>query len=351
MKKKILAFFSLICIIHSSCSDKKYYPVTEIIPTKQVEKVNESIQIVEGCYSDCFILDSLLILIANCDSNYFHVYDKRTLSLILKFGIKGEGPNDFSRPTVYNSTLTKLEQNGIISFYDIHLGYNKDVNFGEILQGKSLTNNILAQPMSKDLLPCYEINFISKDKIVMRSVDEEKGLFMFYNPLKEEKKWVKHHPKMKGAEGKRHVYYGLVHSNPSKKSIVYSSRYFDEILFFDLEGNLNKEYYFSEMKLPPMSDKFSGVSNEATIYSARIYSTLEHCYILRANQPFNKLINDPILPVHMLKLDWSGNMVDIIQLSTFPYLYCVDEETGILYLINRNNKEDEFYSEILTFSL
>ena len=47
------------------------------------------------CYKDPFIVDSFFIAISLCDDYVFHVYSLNTFELVLKFGEKGRGPNEF----------------------------------------------------------------------------------------------------------------------------------------------------------------------------------------------------------------------------------------------------------------
>ncbi|MDR0745696.1 MAG: hypothetical protein LBF17_04290 [Mediterranea sp.] len=344
----LILLFSLSLM---SCSKQvEQISLVELSPIEKKDMYEKQIRMTESCYSDCFILDSMLILIANCDTNYFHVYNKQSLQLIKKFGIEGEAPHDFLRPIPYNTNY--LENNGIRNFHDIRTGYNKEVNFNKIISGHNLADCILAKPVDQALLPCHEINFVNENKIIMRSVDEGDGLFMSYDPKTGKKNWVDFYPEIDVEDKlKRYVYYGLVHANPQKNAVAFFYRYFDGVLFFDLNGKMKRNYFFSEIRKPAMSNKYVGVSNESTLYSVRVCSTPNYCFVMRVNQPFKSIQEDPKPPVHILKFNWEGELLHVYEFSIFPYLFTVDEETETIYILNQSREAENPYVEILAYPI
>jgi hypothetical protein len=318
---------------------------------KEIKDTLQSVKIIEGCYTDVFIADSLLILIANCDSNFFHVYDKNTLRLLNKFGYKGNAPHEFIRLMNYNTT-TLDDRNLLIQFFDIHSGHNKTVDFERIMKGESVAGCVKEEPVDENLLFCHSVNFLGNNKVAMISVDESEGLFMIYDQKTKNKSWVDYHPKMKMEEKLRlSAYYGIVNANPDKEKIVYASRFIDEILFFNMEGKLQNAWYLSDIKKPDKAAKFMGISNDANVYALRTYSTPQHIYVSRVCQSMKQLVKEPKNPVQIIAFDWDGNLTDVYEPSIFPYLFCVDEATKKLYIIRKNDAENDPTSEIFKFSL
>jgi hypothetical protein len=344
MKKYIIAF--LITSFLFSCTKKENIEITPLIMTKEI--TGSLIQnITEGCYWESFILDSLLVLNSTCDTNIFHIYNKFDLRFLGKAGTKGQAPFEFESPYLYKTATTTKEKNSML-FFDTNLGQNKNVDFKKILAGERIDNCVESEQIDRNLILCHELLVLDENRVAGTSMNESKGIYFIYNKKDKEKKWVDQHPKTK-LDNKYHVdlYYATLGANPSKNTIVYASRHFDEILFFNTDGELKKEYYFSELIQPEISTQFTGISNDAPIYSLKMYCTNEHCYVLRVNQTTYQLNDNTVLPIQILAFDWEGTLIDIYKLNFYPNTFCVDEETQTIYLIQPNQEESDFTVNII----
>lgn len=117
------------------------------------------------------------------------------------------------------------------------------------------------------------------------------------------------------------------------KNIAFASRYFDQVLFFNPKGQLLREHYFSEIKMPVLSDEFSGVAHESTSYFMHIYGNTKSCFVKRINKPLVDLIEMGNPPVQLLEFNWNGNLINVYELNTRPNAFSVDETTNTLYCI------------------
>ena len=100
-------------------------------------------------------------------------------------------------------------------------------------------------------------------------------------------RWIKSIPKVKG----NNIHYGVLNSNRSKKTIVYATRYFDQVLFYDLGGNLLKQHIFSPLKSPPLNQyKFPALPG-SFIYAASTFATPDYCFIRRLG---NRTTDNPL---------------------------------------------------------
>jgi hypothetical protein len=279
----------------------------------------------------------------------FHIYNKFDLRFLGKAGTKGQAPFEFLNPYIYK-TSTTTDEKDCIEFYDSHLMQSKKVDFKKILVGERIANCVVSEKLDNKLMFCHEFLILDKNRIAGLSIDESKGLFFIYD---KEKKWVDFHPHPKRNLEERYymqVYYAQLGANSSKGVIVYAAMCYDEILFFDLSGNLKKKYYFSELIQPELATQFTGVSLDANMYSVKTYGTSEKFYVLKVNQSQNQIEN-PILPVQILSFDWDGNLIDVYQLDFIPKTFCVDEETQTIFLIQNNNVESDFTVNIIKSSL
>jgi len=99
MNKQFFFLVSILPLLFFSCSTNEITPLN-------IEKrliATDTTMIIDGCYNIAFIYDRMLVLIANCDEHFFHIYDKETLNFIKKFGIKGRGPYEFNFPYKYDN--------------------------------------------------------------------------------------------------------------------------------------------------------------------------------------------------------------------------------------------------------
>jgi len=320
----------LISFVIISCSTNE---ITPLDVSKELH-TNKYVTIPDGCYTESFIFDSFLVLIASCDSNYFQVYNKNTLEFVRKFGIKGKSPHEFLLPLPYKTNTTSNLTDSILCFYDLNLARNQYIDFQKITKGLMPYECVSMRPIDKQLLFSNDLSFLEGNKIAGRSIDVSEGLFFIYNTKSKKKKWIDYLPHLSINERYRLLaYYGYLCSNT--KSIVYASRYFDEILFYDLNGQIFKEHYFSKIKKPILSKEFSGVSDESMLYTMKIYGTHDFCYILRIarnGENFRKIRNEPS---KILAFDWDGNLVNVYQYESFPSSFCVDETTRTIYCVTK----------------
>ena len=353
MRQNIKWLILLILFVFSCKQNERInFPITELNKTQVLSDTLNWAKIVEGCYTDIFTVDSLLILIARCDSDYIHIYNKYTLQFFKKIGKKGNAPHEFARPVRYNSQSTTSNNSSII-FFDTHVGYNKCVDFQKIMSNVNFASCVDEKAVDTELLACHNINLINDNTVAMQSIDVSEGIFMLYNPQTKNKKWVDYYPIM-NFENKREyisVYYGSIHANVCKDRIVYASRHFDEILFFDINGKLISGSIFSMLKRPIIETKFKGVSHDSEIFFLSMCSTKQLIYILRVNQSTNQLIKEPKTPMQIVVFDWEGTLHEVYELNIFPHLFYVDEDSNTLYVLRANSEENDFTSEIFMFAL
>ena len=95
MKKNSVALLCLASILFLSCSQQVEEEITPITKTTLL-KMDSVYNIEDRAYVDMMILDSLLILIADKDSNYFHLYNSTTMKPLISFGGKGSAEFEFN---------------------------------------------------------------------------------------------------------------------------------------------------------------------------------------------------------------------------------------------------------------
>ena len=344
MNKNSIISICLFSVLYISCSQVKeeISPVTEIIQLKK----DTVYHIQDRAYVDMMILDSLLLLIANKDSNYFHVFNKVTMDPLISFGNKGNAGFEFNYTPLFIKQY--YESKGYIEVFDLFS--LKRINISNIIEGRSITGEIKSEKMDEKLAVSREIVSIDNNYFAGTSLNRSDGLLYVYHKNNRNKKWIPYNPKLKmNKKYYESVYYGLVEISPDSETIVYCPRFFNRVLFFTRDGKLSKALNFSEIKAPMVEEKKLGVSNEETIYSYQTYRTNSFLYVLRPLQSLTNLMEDisPI-KVQILCLTWDGNLYATyeIDLKSMPTLFCVDEENNKILF---NTPADSYLSnDIIT---
>ena len=341
-------FISVFLFTFLSCEND--IEITPLNPVKFPE-ASESFIIEEGLYENVFLLDSFIIMNGKRRTNdkLIHVYNKNNLQLITKFGTNGLAP--FELPGGWpldNASITQKSDN--ILFYDTRTWHFKTINLDKIVKEGDIANSISSKPMDRDLLMSAKINQLNDNEFaVVNYFDKEiKGLFFIYDTIKKEKKWIPHVLKMNVEDNyKRELYFGQFHANNTKNTIIYASRYFDQVLFFDSHGNFKKQYAFSKLKIPDFSKNSHLPSIETSIlYAVSSYASSEFCFVLRHGRVGKNIISPP--PPLLLVFNWDGLLMKTFELteSVIPppnVIFCYDEEFGYLYSFESSKEENDPY--------
>lgn len=331
-KKKFKIVSIILVFLFCACSGKNDITQLKIKNVLVPEKV---VNISDGCYSEVLINDSLLILVSRCDTNLFHVYNKNTLDFITSFGKKGRSPQEFFEPIFYRNITTSVTSTSVLDFYDQNLAQNKRINFGNIAKGVNPYECIESSILEHELFETYDLSYLGKNKVVGRKIGECPGLFFIDDLESKDRQWIDFIPN-KGVDDlyKTNVYHGSLWSNT--KNIMYASRNFDEVLFFNSNGILLKEHHFSKLKKPVLSKTDPIVSTESMLYFLRAYGTPNYCYALRVGRTGTDFYENFHAPTNILVFDWEGNLKNVYQHKYYPTSFCVDEETNTMYCLIRS---------------
>ena len=344
--KKMFFLISFFSFLLSCKNDVEITPLNLIdLPEKHdVFRIDE-----EGTFLNAFVLDSFLIINTHKNDDKIHIYNKKNLQLIAKFGTEGLAP--FELPDIVPLTNASITQkSNSILFNDRKVRQFKTINLNKFLSEGNVANCITSSQLDRNemILLSGTLTILDDHKFVKlnRSENQGKGMFMIYDTLKKEAKYIEYVPKIKGVEDryKYLLYYGSLNANSSKNSIVFGSIYFDYILFYDIKGILQKSYYFSKLKMPDLSSQFSGPVNESTRYTLNTYASSEYCFFYRACQ---STIEDGYYnlqkPTQLLVFSWDGLLVNAFNLPirSGKFRYCYDDEFGSLYLFEQSEEEKD----------
>lgn len=353
MKINKIFLLALLPIFYISCYQANKEEITSITEISVLKK-DSTYYIQDRSFTDMMILDSLLILIANKDSNYFHVFNKITLKPVINFAKKGNAEFEFNHTPFFLKQFYKNK-----NYFEVFDLFSiKRINIKNIIDGNNIAHEIKSKPINEEITLSREIVPIDSNFFVGSSLSRSEGLFYIYNKKNRNKKWVTYNPKLKlNSKYYDSVYYGLIEISPNRETIVYCPRFFNRVLFFNKNGKLLKTLNFSTIKVPKTEKKYLGVSNEETIYSYQTYRTDKYIYVLRPFQSLDNLIgNMSPIKVQILCLTWEGDIHQVfdLDLKTMPTLFCIDEQNKKIifhtpldsYLYNDIISEISFYSFI-----
>ena len=267
---KMFFIFTILTVAIISCKESNQV----VIPEIQFLQMKDSSCHLDRCYYSAMIYDSLLILTSDCDSNYFHLFNKTTLEPILSFGTRGKGPTDFSTPIPFKTNSLIEAPSTTIEYYNLNSPIISSINFLEIIHNMEISSCINSNIIDPDLFMNIELNKINNNEIAGINIAEPYGLFYIYNLKTKSKTWVDFSPKFKSFDESLTsvIYSGSLCSNT--KVLAFANKFFDEISFYYIDGKLLKKYNFSEIRKPIINygnKESKMIDLSSNIYFAKSY--------------------------------------------------------------------------------
>ncbi len=328
----------LLGLFLSACHFGKH---TEEITNYQITKtlrVDESRLIKNSCFGSSFIVDDFVVFIADCDSMYFHVFDKHTLDFKFKFGPQGRGPAEFQLPLPLPTNTTKLPKDGYYFFYEPNLFQVKKINFNRIFEGHFDEAAISSSFVERRMYATMNWNQLYDNRIAATHITDTGGLFFIYNTDNEKKNWVKYvHSFDMDDDFKLSVFSGNLISNG--EIIIFASVYLDEILVFDNQGKLLKKYHFSPIQMPKLSSQSMWVALDSPQFFNYSYGNTNACYLTRAaTSPEEHLLNPY---TELFEMSWNGELLHVHEMDFIPYGFSICEKEDYLYGVLATELEND----------
>ena len=352
---KNIAISVIIILLFSSCNNNnKDVEITQLNPVKFPEASDEY-RIEESCYYKLFIIDSFLIMSSLCDLDgeikKIHVYNKKNLQLITKFGTEGLASYSFPGEI---TPLSTIQNSNNIRFYDSKIWQFKTVNLDKYLMDGKIAECVTSSPMDQDLIGKYYINELDEQLFMGRDhTPLLEGMFFIYDAKKKKMNWIEPVPNLKGISlyHKVHLHYGELIANRSKKTILFATRYFDQVLFYDFSGKLLKQLIFSPLKKPVLNDNERLPVKGSFFYASSAFATSEYCFVRRmAKRTGTMSIDDPPFKHQLVVFNWDGLLINVFDEYTGE-IFCYDEEFGNIYTKESSKEENDPHSIIRKYHI
>jgi len=340
-------------LLFYSCNNKDV-EITQLNPIKFPE-ASEEFRIEEYCYYKLFIIDSFLITTSLCDLDgeikKIHVYNKKNLQLITKFGTEGLASYSFPGNIV---PLSTIQNSNNLRFYDPKIWQFKTVNLDKYLMDGKIAECVTSSPMDQDLIGKYYINELDEQLFMGRDhTPLLEGMFFIYDAKKKKMNWIEPVPNLKGISlyHKVDLHYGELIANRSKKTILFATRYFDQVLFYDFKGKLLKQHIFSPLKKPVLNDNERLPVRGSFFYAFEAFATSEYCFIRRWGGRTGTIgIDDPPLKHQLVVFNWDGLLINVFDEYTGSQ-FCYDEEFGNIYTLEYSKEENDPHTIIRKYHI
>ena len=349
IKYTLFTLFFLL-FTFSSCTEKKEVLTLEHVKVSKLQLEETPFDIPSLFPKGCCIKDSFLVIFDPKDKDGFlYIYNKEKKTLLNKYGIIGEGPNDFKNPRFLFNDNLQISKNTLL-IGDVTSLYS--VNIDSIFSSSKKAHYI--QTEIPENLRLY--NYVLQDNDSMLIVNQTRDhQLTFYNKLThtiELKNYFEKNRYLKDASDFCHVMqiYDAYYSS-NKERIVIAYKNWKQIDIISTSGKLIKHIYFpnydynkSKMSLDRKSLQ---IEDDAHMFFSFIYPTNDYFYALCWNNTRTN-IKQGSAKTSIYKFNWEGELKDIFQLDKAISYFCIDS-SNILYAIgvSEDNLDLNIYSSII----
>lgn len=259
------------------------------------------------------------------NDSIFHIYDLTTGRLKYAFGVRGEGPGEFSYPWLIQSSLSDFVIENEHSFHYFNIDNDGQPHLKNVVEPKYINN-------------VNEAVFISDSLFVIDA--QYTGPYIYLCSLTDERpkeSWKYRNPNMMDYYADPNM--GNVYANDRR--VVFCYGYKKQIDFMDTKLNLIKSVkysYNSEPVIAPASSK-PGEDKRSYVNS---YLGKRYLYALFFGTTWNEYEKNLTCNTQLEVYDLDGNpVIKYLLKGRRPVYFAVDEETFTLYGAgDKGNPED-----------
>lgn len=349
----ILMFSLILVSCHSGSSNKNssrvssgsgyVYKLDKLSPycTRTVTQIDTLITYLEEYPRDIAIHNGCLCVAMAKADTCLYIYDKVTGDFLKCMGVLGEGPEDVIYPEFVENNF-ELDGNRLM-MYDSNCRKQFYLNNEMELEGFTSINSLYANMNCVNMSDYYAVG---------QPLKGETALFQIINRQTGDVKYVDLYPQLDQSVSEElknnlsYVYSPNILCNFKKNRIMLAMYFFDSMQCYDLTGRQINTYSFD--KQYDASSSIKGMKN------GQDYMGYSQCYATKDNCYFRLVLNDGrthnIKENLIVKTDWDGNVVDVIDLGVLLCGgFCVENDE--LYCITRGIENEEEVYYILKFEL
>lgn len=244
MKKLILGTICLFLFLQS-CSDNSFsYTISEKA-NKEIK--GELWKTVDSsfCYVDVLLTDSYYVFSDYENDTVLHVYDKNNPAFPVGYGLMGEKPENFvSVEFVKSNTRYPSGKDDVWIVDSKHSLKQVECKEGEV----ALKSNSY---LPGNLTRSFNYNFTPEELYATPSRSSNNNAFFFFNP-DSGYYWVDMYAALpKEFNNNPYAFLSEMIVNEKENVAVCAFRFFNKVHFFDLRGNIFKEFLVGEETIKP----------------------------------------------------------------------------------------------------
>ena len=328
MKKNIYVLYSLLSFFFSCQQNNTEKGVLESSLHHEV-LMNDDF-VIEKVRSMALLVDSIPVSINSQSDVLFQFMDYKD-SVLMEFGNRGQGPNDFLFPT----SLHKKSDN-VLSFWDV----NRKRYSSMSVSLKDSVADFKHHFSLRDSLFHYEIFPVVENQYVASGMYEDYRLVIL-NGQGHFKKGYGKYPSRDSREERisgilrSEVYQGRMAVSPSGKRLVYALLRADIISFYEIKmgGDLSLVAEYTN-SYPEYSYDTGAMSLSAPIYNIDVSVTDQYVYILYSGRNFKESKEKAFLGNRIDVYDWGGRLVRKFYLDVDIKAMCITGDNEKIYAIS-----------------
>ena len=263
---------------------------------------------------------------------FFCITPNGSSQTLFRFGNKGQGPNDFLRP----SSIQYIDNLTIGAFDMMSRTYNEFIIPNEHEELK-VDKKIEFQ------MPLTRVIKTASNKYIGLSIEEE--MFLLADSTGMSVKTFFEYPYKDADErqfaSRSHAYQGILSTNPSKNKFVYSSFQGDIIHFYRIVNDNIKLIAKIENEYPlyrKRDDDYEGVAFHQNVKIGYIatYATDKFVYALYSGIKINEIKSVNFEGVMLHVFDWNGVLVKKYELDVPCSYLCVSDDDSKIWAVASN---------------
>jgi hypothetical protein len=332
----LLLAFSLF-----SCSKPLHEESENILFPNQVDLLGRTIMEDEITVNRLHAIDTLLLAELRGDSHLFAVYHPKDYTQLFKFGVEGDGPDEFIYP-LYFTEFTIENGDYVIWLYELNRFQLHKVNLSQSLDRVAL---LIEETIPLSQKAIFSTAFyLNPTKVIgtVSNMDIKMGRMRLYDPTQDKiMKTVENFPDIeKKSDDYVYLYYrhnllyvGFPVLHPERDKVAVSLASLNRIDVFDTQLNLLHFVAYSPPNEKSVIDDYlstePGSESELQIYYSGIFGTKDFIYALYIDQLERE--RDIEKPVEIRVFDWDLHPIGVYKIPDYIANFTVDERRGKIY--------------------
>ena len=269
--------------------------------------------------------DSLLYCLDFYNDTILKIYPRTSSPTVIRYATKGQGPDDLILPFF---TREIAQKGGNIRMTDVNTWSLREI-------ADSSSPRIHMNSTGLPIVPTMQDYAENDTYIYGNNIDDPECLFFIYDKLEQKLKSIYYNDGnlLKDKYPNSFLLNGNLLLHP-ERGLCRSMNNLNSLLFYDLQGNLQKEVVIGKERAYPEPNPQFLDFPDANKYTISLTGNQERIYVLYNGYPTETLGASS----KILLFDWDGNLLKSIQTDRDLCLISTTRDGECLYAL-ANNKE------------